>query len=73
MTIKRNLGKVTTFTATDEQGNRSKWAFWFDKGYGAWFLRDMDGYERHMEATWIDSLPRINLTLTNYGMVTRLS
>jgi hypothetical protein len=65
--------KVTRFTATDATGTAFSWAFWYDKGYRAWFLRDPEGYERRMESTWIDSVPRIRMVLENYGMAASIS
>ena len=65
--------KTTTFTAFDEQGNKYRWAFWFDKGYKVWFLRDHEGYVRRMAENWQDSVPRIRMVLSNYGMTAEVS
>ena len=65
--IGRNV-KVTRFTARDAECVEYRWAFWYDPGYRAWFLRDCDQYVRRMAETWIDSVPRIQMVLSNYGM-----
>ncbi len=67
------MPKVTRFTAKDAEGNSHSWAFWYDKGYKAWFLRDCDGYERRMADTWIDTAPRIRLILHNYDMTAEVN
>ncbi len=66
-------GRVTKFTARDAQGKEYRWAFWFDVGYKAWFLRDCDGYERRMGDNWQDSVPRIQATLASYGMTAEVN
>jgi hypothetical protein len=73
MTTEIPISKVTRFTAHDESGNKHLWAFWFDKGYRHWFLRDPEGYERCLESTWIDSVPRIKAILANYSMTAEIS
>ena len=50
-----------------------RWAFWFDKGYKAWFLRDCENYVRRMGDNWQDSVPRIRMVLENYGMTAEIS
>lgn len=71
--MEREISKVTRFMARNEAGQEYRWAFWFDKGYRAWFLRDCQGYERRLESNWIDSIPRIRLVLANYGMTAEIS
>ena len=73
ITIDRPIAKVTRFTARDAEGLEYNWAFWYDSGYRAWFLRDCDRYERRLEHTWIDSVPRIHAILSNYGMTADIS
>lgn len=73
ITIERTIAKVTRFTARDAEGTEYRWAFWYDKGYKAWFLRDSDDYERRLQATWIDSVPQIRMILDNYGMSAAIS
>lgn len=37
--------------------------------YGSgWEYEDHDGYVRFQEGTWLDLLPRIRLTIENYGL-----
>jgi hypothetical protein len=73
MTLLERDVKVTRFTARDENGTEYRWAFWYDQGYRAWFLRDCEGYERRVADTWIDSVPRIRTILHNYGMTATIS
>lgn len=36
--------------------------------FGAWELTDHDGYVRVLEPTWLQSVPRIKLCASNYGL-----
>lgn len=55
------------FTVTYKETNEKfKWAFKKDGEF--WYLKDHENYERTLEKTWIDSVPRINLIASNYGM-----
>jgi hypothetical protein len=65
--------KITQFTAYDAHGKGHTWAFWFDPRYSHWFLRACDGYERCLEHTWQDSLPRMRMILASYDMTADLS
>lgn len=71
--LKLDGRKVTRFTARDASGNEYRWAFWYDKGYKAWFLRDYEGYERRAGDNWRDSVPYIKMVLSNYGMTANIS
>jgi hypothetical protein len=67
--------KVTTFTAKGfgaNEGKSFKWAFYRDTT-GYWMLRDHTGYERTMEKTWIDTVPKIKMILGNHDMTADIS
>ena len=55
------------FTAHDKNGAAYVWKFWRD---GRWFLEDPDGCVRTLEATWIDSAPRVRTVLENHDQHT---
>jgi hypothetical protein len=60
------------FTVTyKETQEKFKWAFRREGNY--WILKDHDQYERVLEKTWIDSVPRIQAIADNYGMTCNIS
>lgn len=67
--------RVTTFAVNHPDGEQ-RWAFWrepYMTGVGGatsgpcWMLRDLDGYVRCLERTWVDSLPVLRRIVENYG------
>jgi len=70
--------KTTRFTCKDAEGNAYIWSFWKEsQAHRAqdrrWMMKDHEGYVRVLELTWIDSLPRMLLTIENYGFTSSLS
>ena len=69
--------KISTFQAKDSSGTSFRWAFWRDGGHGKnagyWMIRDHEGYVRTLERRWLDSVPRIRLILSNYGLHAEIS
>lgn len=69
--------KISTFQAKDASGAPFRWAFWRDDGHGKyagyWMLRDHEGYVRTLESSWLDSVPKIRLILSNYGFYAEIS
>jgi len=66
------IKKRTRFTATDPNTDEKQtWAFFKDGAW--WVLRDASGYERTLEKTWRDSVPRILLILDNHGFTANIS
>ena len=70
--------KKTRFTCKDADGHTYVWSFWKEShAYRykdrRWMMQDHEGYVRVFELTWIDSLPRMLLTIENYGFTSSLS
>lgn len=67
------MTKRTAFHATDSNGKRYTWAFWRDPLRNLWVLREHEGYGRNLESRWIDSVPRIQTILGNYGLTAEVN
>lgn len=51
---------------TDNYGKPYAWDV--TRRFGYWELTDHDGYVRVLEPTWIQSVPRVKLCASNYGL-----
>lgn len=65
--------KSKRFSAKDADGATYSWYFRYSPSLRVWVLGDYTGYERILEITWRDSVPRIRAILANHGMAAEIS
>ncbi len=63
----------TKFTARDSAGNEYRWRFGRSKKSSLWYLKDPDGYIRSLESSWVDSVPRIQMVISNHGQTSEVN
>lgn len=67
-------GFLATYTGDGpDHGKKYRWYFYRDPQHNLWFLVDEKGYERALERTWNDSVPRIQEIISNHGMTCNIS